>query len=92
MSADFPLIIYFSPNIFLVIILTLMEAAGFILEAFTDCQLTVITAMVNDNNKDMIKVQNGKSIRYVKFCSQGFITKKETGQAMTLDMITHFEN
>jgi hypothetical protein len=39
-----------------------MEAAGFILEAFMDCQLTVITAMVNDSSKDMIKVQKGNSI------------------------------
>ena len=41
----------------------LMELAGFILEALTACQLTVITAMVSDNNKDMIKVQKGKSMR-----------------------------
>jgi hypothetical protein len=40
-----------------------MEVAGFIREALIDCQLTVITAMHSDNNKDMIKVQNGKSIR-----------------------------
>ena len=39
-----------------------MEAAGFILEALMDCQLTVITAMVIDNNKDMINVQKGNSI------------------------------
>ncbi len=41
----------------------LMEVAGFILEALTACQLTVITAMVSDNNKDMIKVQNGNCMR-----------------------------
>ncbi len=52
-----------------------MEAAGFIREAFRDCQLTVITAIVSDNNKDMIKVQNGNSILKVKFCSQFFMTK-----------------
>jgi len=52
-----------------------MDAAGFIREALTDCQLTVITAMVSDNSKDMIKVQNGKSILKVKFCSQFFMAK-----------------
>jgi len=39
-----------------------MEAAGFIMETFKDCQLTVITAMVNDSTKDRIKVQKGNSI------------------------------
>ena len=34
-----------------------MEAAGFMREALMDCQVTVITAKVNDNSKDMINVQ-----------------------------------
>ena len=69
-----------------------MEAAGFILEALMDCQLTVITAIVNDNNKDMINVQKGNSILYVKFCSQFFMAKNESGQAMMFEMTTHLEN
>ena len=40
----------------------LMEAAGFILEAFNDCQLTVSKATISDNSKDKIKVQYGKLI------------------------------
>lgn len=35
----------------------LMEAAGFILEALIDCQLTVIIATISDNTKDRTKVQ-----------------------------------
>jgi len=69
-----------------------MEAAGFILETLMDCQLTVITAIVNESNKDRIKVQNGNSILYVKFCSQFFMAKYARGHAITLEMITHFEN
>ena len=39
-----------------------MEVAGFIRDAFMDCQLTVNNANAIDTSKDMIKVQNGNSI------------------------------
>ena len=69
-----------------------MELAGFILEALTDCQLTVNNAITIDANKDTPKVQNGKLSLNSKFSNHFFITNHAMGHAITFEIITHIEN
>ena len=90
-SAVFPFIIRVLALIFSIYYSTLIELAGFILEALIDCQLTVNNAITIDASKDTPKVQNGKLSRYSKFSSHFFIANPAMGQATKLAMITHLE-